>query len=441
MASFDTILKTSYDLDTTEVFKLLDKYELTDAQKSVLAVSIIQDKIGGSRRRFNYSKPLASTDDDCEPEFARTFIHADWQDGEDVVSAEGSNGDEGFNARFHKIEADLDALSRDTSGLFECMMELRGQLSLLLEEVRAELNRINADIHDLSPKSGDVTLPPIRFPGEVFQPKKPLEVLPFPIDVGPLDPRVRDPRVIYPGIASELIASDKVWTPRDDATVGLIGGMKATRISEGVFNGGKVELWQTPIGTVLTPVAAAAAPKAGYLDPRMEVAGRIGAWSVENADKVKDKFGGQAFTKADLEREFGTEDIGGGVMLRDALRNVDASASFANTDEMADKVVTTRVEEIRAAGADTIAGIGAVGLHAGEAGPGAAAIDAFAAATPEERQALAGAGIKTVADLAAADPAKVAGALTVGNVSADAAKVSAGRLRGIATAVGRLRGG
>lgn len=42
--------------------------------------------------------------------FERTCIHRDWVDGEDIVQAGSSPNDEGFNARFHKIEADLDAL-------------------------------------------------------------------------------------------------------------------------------------------------------------------------------------------------------------------------------------------------------------------------------------------------------------------------------------------
>jgi hypothetical protein len=476
MADFDTILKTSFDLDTSAIFAKLDTYNLTDAQKGVLATSIVLQQIGSAKRTFSYSHPLAAADNSCAPVFARSFVHADWQDGEDVVSAEGSNGDEGFNTRFHKIEADLDALSTDTAKTFECMAELRSDLATLLEEVRLELNRINTDIHKLKPSTGgDVTLPPVTFPGDVFFP--PISVHPRPpitpvnpwgpvINPGNIDPGFSvNPNItpyiyrvnpgsfygssLYGGLydtpasnpaAGGVGSPGTVWTSREDATVGIIAGMRATRVNEGMFNGQRVELWNTPFGTVLTPVAAAGTAPQGYVDPRLEMTGRVGAWSAANADAVTNAFGGGAFTKADLERKFGDVDIGGGVRLKDALKGLDAGTSFADLGALIDDIASVQATAIIDAGAATVASIGSVGLQIGAAGPEAAAVEAFAAASPDERAALAAAGIQTVSQLAAANPVKVAQVLTTTAGSADGGRVAAGRLQSIALAVGRLGG-
>lgn len=476
MADFDTILKTSFDLDTEEIFKTLDKYSLTDAQKGILATSIVLEQIGSAKRTFSYSHPLAPADNDCKPVFARGFVHADWQDGEDVVSAEGSNGDEGFNARFHKIEADLDALSADSAKAFHCMAELRAELATLLEEIRLELNRINTDLKKLKPSTGGgVTLPPVVFPGEVFFP--PIKVDPRPPIVNPLGPFINpgniDPGLaINPGInpfvnpfnpyvlpvnpgtfyggyygtpttnpaAGGLDGPGTVWTSREDATVGIIAGMRATRITEGVFNGQKVEIWSTPVGTVLTQVSPTTETPAGYLDPRLEMTGRVSAWAVANEQAVKTKFGNNAFTKGELEREFGDADIGGGVKLREALKGVDAATSFADVGALVGTVASTQATAIIDAGAATVAGLGSVGINVGAEGPNSATVELFSAATPAERVALAAAGIRTVGQLAEANPARVAEALTATAGSADAGRLAAGRLRGIALTVGKLGG-
>ena len=238
------------------------------------------------------------------------------------------------------------------------MAELRSGLAMLLEEVRAELNRINADLHAARPSTGDVTLPPVVFPGEVLFPPTRYDPRVNPVDprgpfVNPVDPR--GPFVnpgagpyVYPGYFGGInvqpggfgtpginptlpggVNPGTVWTSREDPTVGIIGGMQATRITEGTFNGARVELWSTPLGTVITPASSAAAPGQGFVDPRLEMTGRVGAWSADNEVTVTEKFGGAAFNQADLEREFGNTDIGGGLRLKEAIRGIDGAESFA----------------------------------------------------------------------------------------------------------------
>lgn len=484
MADFDTILKSSYNLDTEEIFKTLDQYDLTDAQKGVLATSIVLDHIGASKRVFSYVPPLAPAEAGCAPAFARSFVHADWQDGEDVVSAEGANGDEGFNARFHKIEDDLDALARDTAKSFECLAELRSALATALEQLRTEINRINADIFALRPSSGGTTLPPVTFPWDKFRPPilveptfPPVGPTPYPGTGGPL---VYPGTVTYPGTSTTVPGvtpypgfstypgifgypgtttfpvttgggtpttlpgmpdASTVWTSREDANLGFIGGMPATRLTEGVFNGGKVELWQTPLGTIMTPISAdrTAAP-AGYVDPRLETTGKVGAWSVAKDDEVKQKFGGKAFSKDDLVREFGHEDIGGGLRLKEALKSLPANQDFTDMGEVVAKVAERQAEAITSAGATTVATLGSVGLNPGEAAATAAPVEAFAAASSAERQALAEAGVKSVQDLATMPTAKLAQALAGPGGDVAGARAAAGRLQGIALTLNLLKG-
>jgi hypothetical protein len=89
---------------------------------------------------FNYRSPVSSTDADCKTSFARTFQHDDWVDGQDVVQAERTSDEEGFNARFHKIEHDLDALAKDLKTAIACINTLRAQVALALEDIQNQFN-------------------------------------------------------------------------------------------------------------------------------------------------------------------------------------------------------------------------------------------------------------------------------------------------------------
>jgi hypothetical protein len=126
--------------------KGIAKYDALRLINNLVAVNL-----GQSPRHFTFSSPLpTSTPAPCAPTFARTFSHQDWVDGESTVQAGESADDKGFNWRFNAITADLDALHRDTQNLFECLSTLRAQLVQALQDVAAELNRIDADLGGLS---------------------------------------------------------------------------------------------------------------------------------------------------------------------------------------------------------------------------------------------------------------------------------------------------
>jgi hypothetical protein len=108
---------------------------------------------GKARRVFNYSQAFNAVEAACTANFVRSFVHADWIDGESVVQASETPEEQGFNQRFHRLEADLDALGGNVALTFTCMANLRRELKNLLEEIRAELNRINADLDPRRPDS------------------------------------------------------------------------------------------------------------------------------------------------------------------------------------------------------------------------------------------------------------------------------------------------
>jgi len=112
-----------------------------------LVNNLIAVNLGQAGRHFAFSNPLPTTDPaSCPPQFARTFAHQDWVDGESVVQASESADDKGFNWRLNAIATDLDALARDTKDLYACLVTLRTELVAALQDVAAELNRLDVDV-------------------------------------------------------------------------------------------------------------------------------------------------------------------------------------------------------------------------------------------------------------------------------------------------------
>lgn len=462
MPSLDDLLKTTYALDTTKIVEGVSKLNFSDEQKSILAATILLEQLGGRQRRFSFKQDLAEREADCGAQFQRSFVHADWQDGEDVVSAEGSNGDEGFNARFHKIEADLDSLARDASKAFECLMELRQQLSTMMGEIKVELNQINADLFALKPSSGDNSvLPPVIF--EPVQPIKPKwweqigKYVSQQETVGrpPIDPRVITglggltttiPSVYQPLVlpGSDITAGvQTVWTQRGNEGIGMIGNLPAKRIGEGVFNNQRVEMWNTSYGMLMTPLAVQDGQPGQFVDPRLELAGRMGAWVAANRGSLVEKLGADTFTKEQLVQSFGDSEIGSGVTVRDVLRDMPAATEFSNVDALTDRTAALQAEAIRKTGADTVAVVGAIGLNPGDTAPQDTSVDRFSVLNAQEKEALKGAGINTMSDLAQTPPDKLTTLLAGAGNDGTAALDLAGRVKGMAGALvvlgGRMR--
>ena len=76
----------------------------------------------------------------------RTHLRArDWLDFESLVQAGKTPEESGINDRFHKIEADLDALGDNVRRAFVCLETLRAQLRVCLNEIVTVLNAKEKD--------------------------------------------------------------------------------------------------------------------------------------------------------------------------------------------------------------------------------------------------------------------------------------------------------
>lgn len=129
------------------VAKGINKYDAAALINNLIAINL-----GQAPRHFSFSQALPAASDVCTPKFAREFSHQDWVDGESVVQASESADDKGFNWRFNAIVDDLDHLNADTKTLFSCLNNLRAALVQALQDVAAELNRIDTDLAGLSPR-------------------------------------------------------------------------------------------------------------------------------------------------------------------------------------------------------------------------------------------------------------------------------------------------
>jgi hypothetical protein len=99
------------------------------------------DKYWRLGHAFSYATVFPAVEEHCVPHFVRSFLHQDWQDGEDLVQAEQGAGEDGFNFRFHRIEDDLDALAADAAESFLCLAEMRQKVRAMFDEVSIESTR------------------------------------------------------------------------------------------------------------------------------------------------------------------------------------------------------------------------------------------------------------------------------------------------------------
>jgi hypothetical protein len=137
-----------------EVYETITKAGISKSDAAILVGDWLVKFHGGGQRVFDYKTAFPATDAGCQPGFVRSFQHTDWVDGESVVQAGQTVGEDGFNVRLHQIEADLDALGDDVRNTFRCMAEMRSALAQLLAEVKLEINRLNADVFRLGSKEG-----------------------------------------------------------------------------------------------------------------------------------------------------------------------------------------------------------------------------------------------------------------------------------------------
>ncbi|NVB84561.1 MAG: hypothetical protein HOV81_39665 [Kofleriaceae bacterium] len=327
---------------------------------AIIVGSWIHELVGAFKRTFYYKTQFPAEVPECKPTFNRSFHHADWIDGESVVQAEKTTAEEGFNARFHKIEADLDALGRDVAHSYECMANMRGAMAKLLEEIRVELNRLS-DIVD----KPDVVRPTIP----------------------PLVKNVPD--------------------------LQFLGGTK--------LFGKDVMMWNTENGMMVLPAVKDLAGDP-LKDPRVTKAGDLTRVFTLN-DAIRTNFANREVTRDELVDKFGTVATGDGRTVRDLVEILPTGAKYATLDALVDDVAEREAAVLRTSDLTGVALAAAFGTTT-TGDVSAVPVERLESVPASVRAALSTSGISTIANLASADPAKISETLERAGVSATRSEVA-----------------
>ena len=287
----------------------------------------------------------------------RGFAHVDWIDGESVVQAEETSVEDGFNKRFHAIEADLDALGRDAAKSFQCLAELRAALQALLEEVRTELNRLNADVYDCCKRHG------------------PPDHLTFPVPVRP-------------------------------------GLLTATAFLGKVDMLGKpMQLWQTEAGTVLLPNQPAATIADPWNDTRVIRSAELARAVAENRE-IEALFGNEGgVTKETLVAKAGDVISPNGMRVKDLLAILPEGTKLASSADLVREVGEREAAALRTSGTVDAALASTFGLGTEIDALAAAPLERLGAIPVAARTAFVAAGITTLGAFAGKQPKELAAIL------------------------------
>lgn len=445
------------------------------------AIDLVRQR---ARRVFDYSRTFEAQHAQCRAAFVRGFVHHDWIDGESVVQAESNALEDGFNSRFHKIEADLDALSADIAKAFVCLSEQRAELAQLLGELKAEINRIHGDIYDCCGQSGGGTTItpdwPFRLPPWIYEPPIKWPGLGGPGGVGPIgpggggpigpigpidpidpgwnggggwggprvyppwtgsfdprspvvpwgDPRVSDPVRNYLDIVSgknSLTAQDlNILRSSTDPTRGVIGGLTGKVIERTEFNGQKMDVWSTRLGLVMSPSAPGSdsAPLPGWTHPGLETLQRFSGWAATNQKQVREKLG-DTFDLGQFTKTFGDTTLEGGVRIADVVSRLPSDLKVKTATDFVTPLAEGVGKDIVRDGLAAEAMIGAAGLNTGgKGGAPAAPVGALKVLSADEAKGLGKLGVKSLGDLAAADPTAVSAKLNDLGLKVDPTRVA-----------------
>ena len=101
---------------------------------------------GAAPPPFVFQTQIAQTAPDCIPTYQRIFVHPDFFDGLTVVQAGTTPEELGFNARFHAIEAEFNAVALDLYKSGNCIAELRRELYGLARELEVKITQIDEQL-------------------------------------------------------------------------------------------------------------------------------------------------------------------------------------------------------------------------------------------------------------------------------------------------------
>lgn len=136
-------------VSATTLQKALKHEGHTDFQIAGVLGAILAGVSYAQPTAFRFGTPVEASDPSCAVTYRRTFAHDDWADGRSRVQA-GTTPDElGFNARFHELERELDAVADQFGGLGRCVAGLRGDLYGVVRELETILSDLRRQVAEL----------------------------------------------------------------------------------------------------------------------------------------------------------------------------------------------------------------------------------------------------------------------------------------------------
>jgi hypothetical protein len=363
------------ELSPSEVYETLTSGGVPATEAGLLVANWLLENYGDLLRHFKPQTPFPAEDPACVSQFQRTFAHQDWVDGESVVQAETTPGEEGFNARFHKIETDLEALGQDTARAFACIAEMRKSLHAIVEEIRTEINRINQDVYACCHKTP--TTPVVAAP------------------IGAADATIRQP--------------------------GFLGKTR--------FFGRPVTVWRTSTGLITLPLVSEAAAELGASE-RVKRGTLLARFMTDN-QQVSALFAQGPVKRDALVKAFGMQEESG-VLVRDLVAILPPEPTFTAPDALLGAVIDREASALRTEpNVDQILAI-ELGLDEVPLVIGVASVEHMLAVPAEVRNELLELSIRTVGELAQQSAADLAKNLTTRGIESQrrdaAAWITAARL-------------
>ncbi|QVN21771.1 hypothetical protein [Burkholderia pyrrocinia] len=354
----------------SDVMKSIRDTGVGDSEASIILGNWLIQQGARQQRVFNYQTDFPATEPDCVETFTPTFHHTDWVDGESVVQAQQSAGEEGFNSRLRKIEQDFAAVRTDLGQVFACLAHMRAEIRSLLDELRTQINLINADLFNLAQAHG--TYQPPSFPPVSFIP------------------------------------------PFDATNAHFVGSTK--------YFDKDVAVWQTSQGTIMLPNVTPT-PSNPASDPRVSGTASLAKFMTSNPQLLQ-QFGGKPITKADLIKNYGTQTLDNGMSVADAVSILPDTASYATPDVLVSDLAERQAGAIRSSGGSDVVNA-ALGVQGAPGAASGAAIANLPGLSSSAAAALSKSGITTVGQLAAANPTDITKALSTGGVAMNSGDVAA----------------
>jgi len=354
-------------INANDVYSKIVEAGVSDTTASEVIGAWLLANAGKLRRQFTYHTDFPATEADCVPHFVRSFVHVDWFDGQNTVQAQQTPDEEGFNVRFHKIEADFDSLSADVAEAFLCIGNMRAALAALLGEIKDELNTIEGDLADLKN-------PPDATPGRIKLVDR------------------------YAGTTQ--------------------------------FLGKPVDVFRDDTGQLVLTPSVTMAIGGGFTDPqeRLNRVQDFAEYAQSNA-KFQALFTGQPVTKEQVIAAVGGDTTPGGLQVADALAILPDGSRFSTPDTFVQGLADREGLALKTSGVGDAAVTAALGTT-DVATVSDAAVTDLQAVPVDARAALAAGGVNTVGALAKLSPTDAATLLTKAGVQNVSATDAAGWIAG-----------